>query len=70
MLDPRSLMAAIFSRSSTSSASSCFAILLLACVAGVQMGWRGEVEFEREARSLGSQRSRVSLRGKAYKQIC
>ena len=30
----------------------------LACVAAVQRGGKGEVEFEREARSLGSRRER------------
>ena len=33
--------------------------ILLACVAGVQKGGRGEVECEREARSLGARRERL-----------
>ena len=35
----------------------------LACVAGVQRGGRGEVECEREARSLGSRRDLVGFLG-------
>ena len=33
--------------------------LFLACVAGVQRGGRGEVECEREARSLGARREQA-----------
>ena len=32
---------------------------IIACVAGVQRGGRGEVECEREARSLGARRERL-----------
>ena len=39
----------------------CATLSGLACVAGVQRGGRGEVESEREARSLGAQRSRFAL---------
>ena len=35
------------------------ACVALACVAGVQRGGRGEVECEREARSLSARRERL-----------
>ena len=55
LLRTRTTVMIPFHRICTSRESEAFRILL-ACVTGVQRGGRGEVAFEREARSLGSRR--------------